>query len=398
MKFSPQLKIITLLILPIFISMGYAERRWDLNDVSVLMSLPNRSDPQNFLLSPQSQGPKGELLGVEHKEFIGDLILPLQRSLDEKFNSLMVVGMRIDPCFESDAKNPSCRYFVKLIWQPVDAINSRSWDAAVHTFYEVNKKEFQQFLSALQAIKNKNLAHGITTHSRPLYIHPALLNLGRRKSANDEFKEAILSITGKKNLKRITVMRLISKDLWWQFAAAEINHQGQWESMEIPRLSGASTQDFFNEENLQKMGMRGASVPVVKSKLDNISLFIHGPQIKNNEEDRNELKSALVAINRIENPRIHSAKTLDCAHCHVSDAVKLWTKNSAPSLVEKYSSNLGEYILSFRENYNLTNRTLNLGHNKSLRAFGHFNGEASISQRTINESAEVAIRLNKQRW
>jgi hypothetical protein len=371
-------------------------KSWDLNDVSILMDLPRSGEGDQFLLKPRSSGMKGELLPDEHSETLRFIVVDVYDNPEHDYEALRVVGMRIDPCFIfTDEKVEKCDPVLRLIWQPLNFKKVTTYDAAVHTFYSLTKDEFKILATKLKALKMRNESLGIYTDSKPLFIHPALKQSGRRLSFNNEIKKIILNFAGNTNLNRITIMKMMTKDLWWQFSGLDKNPDGKWANMAIPRLNvGSFIQDFFNDDFFEKIGMKGTILPFTKFNDDDLSRIVRGPDIS--EYDREDLKKAMVTINRIENPRIHSPSTLDCVHCHITEATRIWADKVASPMVKEYATAENLYVKGIiSKKHNLTNITRSRVQNKSIRAFGYFGNLPSINQRTINESSQVAEDMNK---
>lgn len=371
-------------------------KSWDLNDVSILMDLPRSGEGDHFLLKPRSSGMKGELLPDEHSETLRFIVVDVYDNPEHDYEALRVVGMRIDPCFIfSDEKVEKCSPVLRLIWQPLNFEKNTTYDAAVHTFYGLTKDEFKILASKLKALKMRNESFGIYTDSKPLFTHPALKQSDRRASFNNEIKKIILNFAGNTNLNRITIMKMMTRDLWWQFSGLDKNPDGKWSNMAIPRLNvGSFIQDFFNDDFFEKIGMKGTILPFTKFNDDDLSRIVRGPDIS--EYDREDLKKAMVTINRIENPRIHSPSTLDCVHCHITESTRIWANKVASPMVKEYATAENLYVKGIiSKKHNLTNITRSKVQNKSIRAFGYFGNLPSINQRTINESSQVAEDMNK---
>src|SRR5690606_36500024 len=138
------------------------------------------------------------------------------------------------------------------------------------------------------------------------------------------------------NLSQFTFMKLFTTNLWWSFGGRDKDQRGEWKDMEIQRLSKRdSNQDFFNDDAFNPSGLRGTILPNVLVTTDDLSGIINGWGIKNNEDGLNKLKKGFITINRIENPRIHSPASLDCVHCHITEATKLWAEKEKPEMFKK---------------------------------------------------------------
>ena len=397
------MKYFSILLVFFSVSNGWAKiAQWELNDVSVLIPLPKESDQKEFLLKADSKGSKGSLFPQSQENIIQDLIISYERpEPDNIYQSIRVVGMRVDPCFKyTTLPFEKCHPQMRLVWQPTKGLNTpnvKTLDGAVHTFYELTKEEFSSLKKDLLRLKHKNKELGISTVGVPLHVHPAFANDKRRHSFNNELKNIILKYAGEENLSQFTFMKLFTTNLWWSFGGRDKDQRGEWKDMEIQRLSKRdSNQDFFNDDAFNPSGLRGTILPNVLVTTDDLSGIINGWGIKNNEEGLNQLKKGFITINRIENPRIHSPASLDCVHCHITEATKLWAEKEKPEMFKKAQTGLEAYTQDFITRHNMRNVTNKKTHNKSIRAFGHFESNPSVNQRVINESAAVADFLNSR--
>ena len=103
------------------------------------------------------------------------------------------------------------------------------------------------------------------------------------------------------------------------------------------------------------------------------------------------LRKELRAMYRIEDPKSFNPENTDCVSCHVSQPARQWIMANRTDL------GIDNIWLNFsykNARYNLSNQSANLGNTQIIRAFGYFNSDVAISQRVINESAEVADSLN----
>lgn len=377
---------------------------WELNDVSVLFALPKETDSKNFLLTTQSKGKLGPLFPQKHADAIKDLIISYDRpEPDNVYLSLRAVGMRIDPCFKfTTSSYEKCSPQLRLVWQPTKGLNTKNvhtFDAAVHTFYALTDTEFNLLSDKLMKLKMKNqgLTPSITTRGLALGVHPAYRNPERRHSFNEEIKNIILAHAGEKNLVRFTFMQVLTKNLWWSFGGQDRKKDGTWISMAIPRLTPNDIKhDFFNDDPNDPLGMRGTIMPNVSVQTDDLSQLIQGYGVHNNQEGLALMKTGFRSINRIENPKIHSPATLDCVHCHITEATKLWAQKEKNELFKKSQTNESRFVQAFHGRHNLSNSSQITVHNKSLRAFGYFEAMPSVNQRAINESAHVADEMNSK--
>lgn len=387
-----------LFLAALFSSTSLFAQNWDMNDVSYLFSLPKKGE-SDFLLMPSSKGPRGDLfpkrLDIHFKELIISYDAP-----EDSFRELRVVGMRIDPCFiYTTAQNEKCQPQIRLVWQPLKEMEDlySTYDAAAHSFYDLSEAEFKNLSKELQNLKSK---YKVITRGLPLSIHPAMTNEKTRVAFANDLKTIILKYAGEKNLKRFTFMQFLTKDIWWRFGGFDILADGTTKSLTIPRLKNADEplQDFFNEDPLNDIGMRGTIMPFMRDFNDNLSDYVTAYGISNTENGKRKLADAFKIINRIENPRIHNTATMDCVHCHIASPSRFWLETKFSHLMPEIVKNVDHYVQDFLFIKNLQNPNFNKKKNKSIRSFGYFDEKPSVNQRTINETSVVVEDMNRLRY
>lgn len=362
---------------------------WELNDVSYLMALPKKAGAKTSLLKTKGLFPQS------HSQYFEDFVMgPDRPNLNDFFEPLRVVSMRIDPCFKfTDLKNEKCNSQLRLIWQPImdeGKASVKALDAAVHGFFALSPNEFKALSKKLQDLKSKNQKSGIFTKHLPLAVHPAYANSSRAEDFHQELKDIITTFASEKNLVRFTFMKLATTDIWWTFGGMDKNKDGTWSDLKIPRLDPSITkQEFFNDAHDDGQGMKGTIIPEPIDEKNNISTFITGWGLS--EET---MKRSIVSMNRIENPRIFHPANMDCVHCHITGPTRIWMESKHPQLLKKTQNAQDFYSSIPFLGHNITNVTFNKKNNKSLRSFGYFGSAPSINQRVINESAAVADDLN----
>jgi hypothetical protein len=308
---------------------------------------------------------------------------------------LKMVGVRIDPCFEftsieARGNTPDCRPQVRMVWQIVHTNDQKKLttvDAAVHTFYELSQDEFGKLKQDLLALKLSNEKMNISTEGVPLGLHPAFNSKVSRKVFAKKLSSLWSKFCTHENLKRITFMKLLTPNIWWNFGGLD-QVQGDWGMIQIPRYekSDVTTQDFFNDDFQHAYGMKGTIKPsllMFGAIPDELEIFTKGYGIFPETDVGKELvKKAQLTIHRINNTRIHNASSIDCVHCHIADAVQLWMDKE-----KKFNDITQEAPVE---------RLQNLPHNKSLRQFGYFNEDPSIGTRMIMETNAVIEEFNRK--
>jgi hypothetical protein len=382
-----------------------SEDKFQINDVSYLFDLPLSHESIDYLLSTESKGTKGELLSFDKYEAFRPLMTTMEQagSSYTEFESLRVIGMRIDPCFQFDlplrTEDVNCSHQMRLIWQPVvkdENYTFTTLDASVHSFYKLSPEEFSELKSDLMNLKKKLK---ITTSGLPLGVHPALKMANTRDMFSKGIKTIMLNYAGDSNLIRYTFMKLLSEKIWWEFGGVDIKN-GVPTKISIPRYDASVVeQHFFQNDFFDPLKMRASITPEIESKVvkeDNFYEVVKGYSYYFNPSYRKKLVQAIQTINRVENPAIHSPESIDCVHCHISTQTKYWLHKKDSSLFSEKGSGKDNFSLSVKpvDHLALKNTSPQKENIKSLRMFGYFGKELAISQRTINESFNTMIILN----
>lgn len=360
----------------------HAQVPWTLNDVSYLMPLPKKLD-DGGLIRLQSSGLGGAVLPQSALAKIPTL--SLGHSQEEVFRTLRVMGVRIDPCFPLPTPQ-SCQRQVRLVWQPLDIhprFGVRTVDAALHSFYILNDQQFSDLLKDLQQWKKQ---HNVSTAGLPLQLHPAWAVDGTNSSALQDFNEVILKYVGVQNLSRVTAMVLRGAGDMWAFVGYNFE-QGQLKLFPVPRIQ-RSAQTFVNLAVPADQFANGQILPRPEGDDTFNNLMEDSGQMLDNDA---LLLKEFKAITRIEDPREFTPENMDCVSCHVAQQARTW------SILNR--RDLGLADLWSKDKYsnaahNMENKSTELLNTQSIRAFGYFDRSTVISQRVINESAEVADAVN----
>lgn len=373
-------KLLSAFILGLSLQAGAA---WDLNDVSYLMPLPKVVGQDN-LMKVNTQGASGELLS----NIILDQIPPMDIRREKRavYPLMRVVGVRIDPCFPYPTL-VSCQKQIRLVWQPIYENRHKeidSIDAALHSFYELNDVEFASLLNDLQAWKTK---YNVNTAQMPLQIHPAWAAEQDQAASLMDFNQLILKYVGPQNMMRLTFMVLRGNADMWMFASFEPKGE-KMELMSIPRLgrpsqafrNGAVPPDKYEYANLG---------PIPQGK-DTINSLITDSNTLINQYD-NVVLTEMDAAYRIENPKIYNPENMDCVSCHTTQGAIAWAEKNRLNIKPQGGWSPDIYT-NFK--FNLKNISPLISNTQNLRAFGYFGADVAISQRMINETAEVAEQLN----
>lgn len=322
-------------------------------------------------------GPRGPLLPANIASQLPQLFFPDPPPLDD----LRVVGVRIDPCFGAAPgaalTSPDCRRQVRLVAQPlVEAANmtngtATTLDATVHLFYDLAPAEFDQLVARLRGLKA--IAQSATS-CKPIQVHPVMVQQGLDGAYATELRALVLDFAGMNVLTQVAVM---TRGLQWDFQMFRVNG-GLLVADPIPRLGTATRQTFIVPDvptNSPSADPAPADSPM--------SLLFDRDRVADAPID--SLETAIDESFRIENPKLETPKTIDCASCHVAGRLRrmaLDRRNLTYDSAQEYRN--ATFDLSFISD----DRAIG-----SQRIFGYFNRTPSLSARVTHESAEVAAAL-----
>ncbi len=356
----------------------------DLNDVSILLPLPGVT-AWDSLPKAQTIGGKGVLLPETHYKSIPPLLgVPTNAIL---YSDFRVVAIRLDPCFHEGALPVRCKTQVRMVWQPLENRDEQTstFDVSLHVFYELNEDEFKELLIQISQLKSSQTT---TNDFLPLTVNPFLKKDGLTGNYYKKLSQIILKYVGEKNLSRITFMQLQGNGVVWDFGGFDFK-DGEATVIAIPRVN-SRLQRFINTATVpQPINFRGGMMPAPKSE-ENLNLLIRdSSQITAaNEAD---IISAVRAAYRFENPSLHNPGTVDCVSCHVAQSVRIWSTRKFPEFNLESVNDKD----TFKSDRNITNQSPLQLQTNVVRAFGYFMNRPAVSQRTINESADVIKYINE---
>jgi hypothetical protein len=362
-------------------SIGYS---LGLNDVSYLLPLPKLSE-YDLSPAPNTVGDKGEILAYSKISHIQPLLET--SSNRELYPTLKMVGIRMDPCFHEGLGPVQCLKQIRIVWQPVIKVRNgtSTADVALHIFYKLTDSEFVQLSQ-----KIKKLSSDFPVLPLHLSVNPILQKQGYGSVYAQRLFSIIQQFCGSSNISRTTFMSLNIGGNVWTFGGYDFTATGL-KVMIVPRLSSAN--QFFSNSALQNpTKFQGGLAPEPQG--ENINLLVKDSTklLKLSEQ---QIKDSMKAAHRFENPLKHNAGTLDCMSCHLAQTARIHT-------VTKFSK-IDFSSIGLKENYkaptdlklDLKNKSPLQNQTNILRAFGYFNDQPIVSQRTINESAEVVRMMNQ---
>ncbi|HPI41432.1 MAG TPA: hypothetical protein PLJ21_11550, partial [Pseudobdellovibrionaceae bacterium] len=394
-------KFLFLLCAVLSISTSGFSANWTLNDMTLIFPLPLNYSQNDQMFSPTDSSEKnGEILPLKYMDELFKTQDPSENPFSQKISSLnlnlggiktqalfstdfnngedyrftypklRVVGMRIDPCFKSANQ---CFPQIRLIWQPLSTWGRKvlTDDAAIHSFYTLSELEFKNFMKEYSQILIPYEKYQSQPQNQHLQIHPIINQEGLSGPFMNQLKKITLKYCGENNIWRVTAMKTFVGGDMWAFFGYDVQKNAISKTIEIPRLSGGTSQIFRTNLSSEKNYSRGDILPrpskSSEEEPDLINLFIQDSSLFS-RKPQPELLSLGRALARIENPDIHSPETLDCLTCHAAHTAGLIAQRDLPWLRQDpfVSSQL------FKSSENLQSPTQPLIQTKNLRALGYF--------------------------
>lgn len=335
-------------------------------DVSVLLPLPNL-ETEVPLLGFTDVGIDGSILPPWAIAALPPLASP--EEAEWAWAQLRAVAVRFDPCFASVQLDASCKNEVRIVWQPVandpKEPGTLAMDAAVHTFYAVSRDEL---VHAVRAVRD---AAG-SPDEGTLSVHPTLAKEGLKGDFAKALRAEVLRITGEKRLTRVTFMTLPRAEHEWVFggfdvvdgAAAILKPTGV-DAMTQTVRGLATNEKTISAKVEPEVGPDDPS-PILSATISSVT-----PDVAS---------AAYNASLRLENPRLTTPESRDCASCHLAASARRLGEASFSLTTD---GRVDAYIGGLKHE---------AGPAQSFRAFGYFGKKPSVSARVANETAEV-IRM-----
>lgn len=350
-------------------------------DVSILFPLPPK-EQRLALLGTDDEGRGGPLLPRDLLRRLPPL--DVLSSNDELRALLRVVAVRLDPCFPGLGDAP-CQNQIRLVVQPIGLLEGgeglAATDAALHLFYEVTRAEMA---SLLQHVVDLRVASGVPRSDGPVSVHPALAREGVRGPFGDGLRSLLLAHAGRAALTRVTFMGLEQLGQRWRFGGFDVVAA---ELRPLTIATANAPEQTFSNRDLDGVTFAASSMSPPSASPDDVRLLFEPASLAaaGDAERRAAYRRAL----RLENPRLHSPETVDCATCHVAGAARRFAERE---LGLSGDGNGARY--AHPRGLPLDGATAE--RTDELRAFGYFDARPSISQRVVNETAEVVERVNRE--
>ena len=344
-----------------------------MNDVSVLFPLPSSLSAPGYLRATD-QGAHGVLL--PRKVF--DLIptFPVVPTEGLVYDRLRVLSLRFDGC--GDPRD-NCHPQIRVVLQPLRD-DGLARDSALHVFYRLDTAAMGDVVGALRGMRA--LAPGLT--DGPLDVNPALAAQGVMGPWGAALRELLLRHLGEQRMTRMTFfLRAPPVQEVWFFGGVE-RTDGAFVVMDIVGV-GRGNQRVIRTDEAQ--GYRYDLTPVGATPEDHGAVLSAAASARASAEARN---AALASLHRVENPDRYVPDDLPCAGCHLATYVLAEAGRTHGVTAEGFAAD------RYTSRHDLSLRGGATDVSSSLRAFGWFNADAMIAQRTVNESAAVIDDLDRR--
>ena len=345
----------------------------DTNDVSILFPLPTDADLSG-LLKPSDEGAYGALLSrVAYESSVPGGKLD-EVAAPSSVEQVVALAVRVDACYPATPTAGRCESEVRVVFQPVEIGEDGKptvHDGALHVKYAVPSDEVVGLVAEIVAAKAAG-SYGSTSQLGP---HPVLVKEGLKGPFASSVRRALLAKIGDARLTGITsYVHGQSRDASGRFAPALIPGLERY----AQRISGSSP--------LVALERSHARVDFTSPSSAALSALVHVDRPAPAGGARVDLDHAFAHALDHEDPRLHSATTTDCASCHLAEgAHRVGATSYGLSNHARAGAAVG--VERHDERSSVTN----------LHSFGYLGRSVAISQRTANESAQVAAQLNRPR-
>lgn len=352
-------------------------RRLGMNDVSMLLPLPPALESPT-LATMKGIDPGGALVP---RDLFQRLVLDPGDVVD-RFESFHVVAVRFDLC-ERLTTAPcaeGAEGLLRLVLQPLSRFVFEeklvyAHDVALHAFYPIPAGEMGSVvdeLRALAAIQDSQVL-------APLGVSPLAKTAPKRGVYLTRLRTLIGRHAVADRLSQLTLFaqHAFRQSVTWAFRGVR-REGGGFKDLTIPgvRVNEQRTDFTFD---LSYETQPAADVPA------GFALAIDSRKYAAAEQTAR--RQALTVLTEALNPTRHTAETIQCPACHVATVL-------VPARASVAGVDLATFPARFTSDYDLSNPNgIAPSNERSLRAFGWLNAQPAISQRVINETAQVLIEM-----
>jgi hypothetical protein len=294
-----------------------------------------------------------------------------------ELSRLRVLGVRVDACDRADPTPCGAERdgVLRLVLQPVFGAPPNVEDITFHAFFPIPRAEMPEVVDTLRALGAKaGLPRG------------AALQVSAAFGADPAFRAQLGALVSKyaqsPKLVRLTLFGQETQHaaIVWVFRGEELQG-GVLGPITIPSINLPSQEVLlFGGDSYQVTPIADAPVGFERVVMETQFRAATAPQ---------QLDS-VKALLAVDNPRLHTAGDVQCVTCHV-----------ATTLVPPRAAFAGVDVSSLPERFTASEFDLSpldagVVRARTLRALGYLGSTPLISQRVINESANVVLELEQR--
>jgi hypothetical protein len=285
---------------------------------------------------------------------------------------LRIVGLRFDRCDRTTPGEP-CRAtddgIFRVVLQPVLAGSAAVEDVALHAFYPVPSAEVPAVLTELRTLA------ALQDLPRESPLRPSAA-----WTTQPQYRERLGALLAKyaasTRMKRLTLFGQESD----RGAIAWIFRGEQLEGTTLAPITIPGV-----DAGAQEVLLVGATsyrvLPVVDAPAGFVSAL---EQASFDVSDAGVQRAAVDGLVAIENPRTHTADTVQCVSCHVSTTLLTARARDVQASPGRFTTT----------EFDLTPFGDDAVRARTLRGLGWFGDQPLISQRVVNETANVVLELD----
>ncbi len=384
-----------------------APTQWGAHDVSILYPLP-QSQERLAALVPLG-GADSTLLSthlnlVQFESLLTHTGLAFESEWGQELSQMenwKLLALRLDPCSEIPGQGGVCAPQARLSFQPLiseDLLRGsgqlNALDQNIHLTLNFREEDFQEILDFWWE-KRKQFP-GVPG-STPLGVHPILENPEHARAFSIALGELLERLLETGRTQFVGAM-LTLNEAAWVFAIAQVDASGDLEFLNIPKVEGESTRQSYFGTPQQTGHNVNAVAPRPQGPLSAELVAQSGIGQGFEKAGERAQTTAVEAAFLLLNPKTAEVADADCVSCHtVSQSLHRIASRFPESLEQAVQANpTARYSLpaELESRMTLQNASETKGDAYVVRMFGYFEDQLVVSQRTINETAEVLRKLS----
>lgn len=350
-----------------------------LNDVTILVPLPP-SVAEPVVARASDRGEDQELITPD--AFDGLMMWLPAGFARPAYGRLHVVAVRFDLC-DRDGPGPcppDADGRMRLVFQPILDGNDGADDVGVHVFYSIPSSDVPEAVGALRSLARRR--H--TATDAPLQPSPALAAFDASYAA--ALRDLVRRYARSRAVVRMTINARDANHLAstgetrWFFTGIEGS------SSEAPPTLVASSHTAGQFVTFEGRASYTATPPA-DAPFGLSDVLLQSAFDANDDGGKRKLLNAIV---QADNPLVSATKNVSCVACHaatVVTAVRAATSSIDPASLPGYYASSRDLSVA----YGRLDATPN-----TLRAFGWLGVQPMISQRVVNETAQVLDEIEQR--